>query len=75
MAEIRNTKALGLLVRKERKVQNLTQEQLAGVTGVGIRFVRELEAGKESCHLGLAIQVMTALGLIVSIDSRNETAP
>jgi y4mF family transcriptional regulator len=73
MPTITDGKSLGLLVRKERKAQRLTQEQLAGLTGVGVRFVRELEAGKESCQLGRALQVATALGLSVSVSSRRES--
>jgi y4mF family transcriptional regulator len=75
MQTITETKSLGLLIRKERKAQKLTQEQLAGLTGVGVRFVRELEAGKESCQLGLTLQVMAALGLSVSISRRRKSAP
>lgn len=70
MQTIIDSKTLGLLIRSERKAQGLTQEQLAGLTGVGVRFVRELEAGKESCQLGRALQVMAALGLSVSVNSR-----
>jgi y4mF family transcriptional regulator len=73
MQTIATSKALGALVRDERKTQGLTQEQLAGLTGVGVRFVRELEAGKESCQFGRALQVATALGLRVSVSSRRET--
>ncbi|WP_439403428.1 type II toxin-antitoxin system Y4mF family antitoxin [Bradyrhizobium sp. DASA03068] len=73
MPKIRTSKALGTLIRDERKDQGLTQEQLAGLTGVGVRFVRELEAGKESCQLGRALQVAAALGLTVSVSSRRET--
>jgi y4mF family transcriptional regulator len=72
---ITNAKNLGLLIRKERKAQRLTQEQLAGLTGVGVRFVRELEAGKESCQIGLALQVAASLGLSISVGSRRESAP
>jgi len=75
MQTISDSKTLGLLIRKERKAQRLTQEQLAGLTGVGVRFVRELEAGKESCQLGRALQVATALGLSIAVSSRRESAP
>lgn len=68
-----DTKTLGSLVRTERKFQKLTQEQLAGLAGVGVRFVRELEAGKESCQLGRALQVAQTLGLIVSVSTRRES--
>ena len=72
MQAVLDSKSFGLLIRTERKAQNLTQEQLAGLTGVGVRFVRELEAGKESCQIGLALQVAASLGLTVSIGSRRE---
>lgn len=75
MQPITDTKSLGLLIRKERKAQGLTQEQLAGLTGVGVRFVRELEAGKDSCQIGRALKVADALGLTVAVGSRGESAP
>ena len=40
-----------LTVRDTRKRQNLTQEQLAATAGVGVRFIRELEHGKDR-HIG-----------------------
>ena len=72
MQTILDSKSLGLLIRTERKAQKLTQEQLAGLTGVGVRFVRELEAGKESCQVGRALQVAASLGLTVSVGRRQE---
>jgi Uncharacterized protein conserved in bacteria len=72
MQRILDTKNLGLLIRTERKAQKLTQEQLAGLTGVGVRFVRELEAGKDSCQIGRAIQVAASLGLTMSVGRRQE---
>ncbi len=61
---------LGALVRKERKSQKLTQEQLAALAGVGVRFVRELEAGKPSCQIGRAMQVLGTLGLDLAVSRR-----
>jgi y4mF family transcriptional regulator len=72
MQTIADSKSLGSLVRQERKAQGLTQEELAGLTGVGVRFVRELEAGKESCQVGLALQVAKALGLVLTVRGRRE---
>lgn len=62
---------LGQMIRDERKRQKLTQEQLAALSGVGIRFVRELEHGKESCRIGLALTVMHTLGLSVNVTERS----
>ena len=70
MEKIKDTKSLGVLIRQERKQQGLTQEELAGVIGVGVRFLRELEAGKESCQIGRAMQVLAGLGLVVSVGRR-----
>lgn len=70
MNAIADTKTLGAILRKERKRQKLTQQQLAALTGVGDRFVRELEAGKESCQLGRALNVIHALGLRVLLNRR-----
>lgn len=75
MSAIANTEAFGVLVRAERRSQKLTQEQLAGLAGVGVRFVRELEAGKESCQLGRALQVAQTLGLVVALSTRREIRP
>jgi y4mF family transcriptional regulator len=72
---IAHTKTLGAVVRTERKSQKLTQEQLAGLAGVGVRFVREFEAGKESCQLGRALQVAQTLGLVVAVGTRRENRP
>lgn len=59
---------LGARVKKARKEQGLTQEQLAATTGVGVRFVRELEQGKESCHIGKALTVVAMLGISLTMD-------
>ena len=58
---------LGTVVRQARKEQGLTQEQLAATTGVGVRFIRELEQGKESCHIGKALTVVSMLGIDITI--------
>ena len=62
---------LGKLVRNTRKSQKLTQEQLAATTGVGVRFIRELEQGKESCHIGKVLLVLTMLGIDVQIGGKS----
>ena len=38
-------------VRQQRKAHRLTQRALADRAGVGLRFVRELEAGKPTLRL------------------------
>ena len=73
MKIITDTKQLGNTIRKVRKAQALTQEQLAATSCVGVRFIRELEQGKESCHIGKAIMVTRMLGMSLFIDEGNST--
>ena len=67
-----NAKWLGCTIRDARKKQHLTQEQLAALCGVGTRFLRELEHGKETCHMGKVLQVTQALGLEISVTERGQ---
>ena len=56
----------GLLLRSRRRALNMTQDQLALATGVGRRFLIDLEAGKTTCQLGLCLVVAEALGIRAS---------
>lgn len=62
------TKQLGSIIRENRVNQHLRQDQLAAATGVGLRFLVELEAGKQTAHLGKTLAVLDALGCRVTID-------
>jgi transcriptional regulator with XRE-family HTH domain len=55
--------AFGTLIRSRRKALNMRQDQLALATGVGRRFLIDLEAGKASCQLGRSLLMADALGL------------
>ena len=60
-------KELGETIRNTRKAQGLTQPQLAMACGTGVRFIVDLEAGKETCQLGKALNVIQALGLALDL--------
>ncbi len=49
-------------VREKRKKLNLTQIELAEKAGVGLRFIRELEQGKETLQLNKVNQVLQLFG-------------
>ena len=53
----------GGLVRERREALKMHQNELALATGLGRRFIIDLEAGKPSCRLGKALLVADALGL------------
>jgi transcriptional regulator with XRE-family HTH domain len=53
----------GSLIRSRRKALRMRQDQLALATGVGRRFLIDLEAGKSSCQLGRSLLVAEALGV------------
>src|ERR1700681_152768 len=53
----------GARIRSRRKALAMRQDELALSTGVGRRFLIELEAGKSSCQLGRSLLVAEALGL------------
>jgi transcriptional regulator with XRE-family HTH domain len=58
--------AFGSLIRSRRKALNMRQDHLALATGVGRRFLIDLEAGKPSCQLGRCLLVADTLGLRVT---------
>lgn len=49
-------------VKAKRKSVNLTQPELAEKAGVGLRFIRELEQGKQSLRLDKVNQVLQLFG-------------
>ena len=49
-------------IKEKRKKLNLTQIELAEKAGVGIRFIRELEQGKETLQLNKVNQVLQLFG-------------
>ncbi len=49
-------------VKERRKNLNLTQVQMAEKSGVGLRFVRELEQGKETLRLDKVNQLLALFG-------------
>jgi y4mF family transcriptional regulator len=54
--------SLASFVKEKRKAVQLTQAELAEKAGVGLRFVRELEQGKQSLRLDKVNQVLTLFG-------------
>ncbi|MBZ0201318.1 MAG: helix-turn-helix transcriptional regulator [Ignavibacteriaceae bacterium] len=53
---------LSKFVKEKRNAVKLTQPELAEKAGVGLRFVRELEQGKETLRLDKVNQVLKLFG-------------
>lgn len=48
--------------RDSRKKANLTQVELSDITGLGLRFIRELEQGKSNLMLSKVNQLLLFFG-------------
>ena len=58
-------------VRSRRKALRLTQRDLADLSGVSERFIRELEHGKVTVRLDALSAVLLALGLELRAELRS----
>lgn len=67
---IRTTADIGAWVRWRRKASGKTLAEAAALVGVGVRFLHELEHGKETASLGKALLVLQRMGLVVEIHER-----
>lgn len=65
--QVKTSTDIGALVRSVRNEQNLRQDDLAGVSGVGVRFIVDLEAGKPTAQIGKVLHVLQMLGCSVDI--------
>lgn len=58
-----NMNIIGNFIKEERKKAGLTQEKFAIRSGLGLRFVRELEQGKETVRLDKVNQALAMFGM------------
>ena len=54
---------IGQYVKQEGRKAGLTQEEFALRSGLGLRFVRELEQGKETVRLDKVNQALKMFGM------------
>jgi len=60
-------KEIGKVVRESRKRLGVTQKGLALTSGTGLRFVIDLEKGKETCQIGKALTILHTLGIRLTL--------
>jgi HTH-type transcriptional regulator / antitoxin HipB len=68
---IKSAKELGDIAVRFRKMQQLTQADIAGLGNVGIRFISDLENGKGTVQFDKVMHVLDLLGLDVVIVPRD----
>ena len=54
---------IGTFIREQRKAAGLTQEEFALRSGLGLRFVHDLEAGKPTVRLDKVNQALAMFGM------------
>jgi len=65
-----STKDLGAAIRSARKAAGLRQAEAALLCGVGVRFLSDLENGKETVRMGTVLKVIASLGLALALAPR-----
>lgn len=60
---IKSTEDIGHMIRSTRKQLGVTQSDLALAAGTGLRFIIELEKGKETCQIGKILHVLQVLNI------------
>jgi HTH-type transcriptional regulator / antitoxin HipB len=58
---------IGKLVRETRKGLGVTQKALAMTSGTGLRFIIELERGKETAEIGKVLTILQTLGIQLAL--------
>jgi y4mF family transcriptional regulator len=54
---------IAVFVKQKRKEAGLTQEEFAMRSGLGLRFVRDLEQGKETVRMDKVNQALAMFGM------------
>lgn len=68
MLTIARVEDVGQVVRASRKRHALTQADLAGLSGTGVRFISDLERGKNTLEFGRVLTVLQVLGVRMSLE-------
>ena len=69
---IKTAAELGKIIQQNRKNQGLTQTKLAAACGVGVRFIVDIEKGKETAALGKTLKVIKMLGIEINLKTPTE---
>jgi HTH-type transcriptional regulator/antitoxin HipB len=73
--DLNNLPELASLLEVERKRQKLSRAQAAAVCNVSTSFIRDAETQPERCTLGKLVQLVSGLGLTITVTSPRGDAP
>lgn len=70
-------KHFGIAIRAVRKAKKMTQSDLADNTGTSVKFISEVERGKETAQIDKVLDLLRALGikLFVTTDDIEKYSP
>lgn len=72
---VEDARRFGLMVRARRKAQGLRQEDVASATGVGRRYIVDMENGKPTLRIGPALMIARFLGIVPMVEPAPSARP
>jgi HTH-type transcriptional regulator / antitoxin HipB len=72
--KIIDVRQIGAAIREKRRAIGMKQAELAALSGVGPRFLSELENGKPTAEIGRVLRVLQRLGLDLWLRPRTPDA-
>lgn len=63
---------IGQIIKERRKSLNVTQNDLAEISGISVRSLKEIETGNGNPTLIQLIKILNPLGLKLNVKIKNE---
>lgn len=70
--DLRGSSQIGEAIRRFRRQRGLTQQQLADKAGCSIMYVSNLERGKTTAELGIALRILDVLDVELTLADRRK---
>lgn len=71
----RTPKQLGEILRRQRRLANLTQSELGRRVGLRQATISEIESGHRATRIGTICDLLAALDLELTINRRSKSSP
>lgn len=70
--KIQSVEDLAHIVRTNRKALGMSQVDAAGASGLGPRFIGDLENAKPTCQIGKTLHLLKQLGIQLEADTGDD---